>query len=444
MFFIKKIGHFIINNRLLKPQLPVLVAVSGGADSVVLLDTLIRLGYNCSAAHCNFHLRGEDSDNDAFFVENLARKYNIPFFLKSFDTAGQARESRESIEMTARKLRYEWFDELVQKFDFQAVAVAHHKNDLAETILLNLVRGTGIRGLAALKPKRDKIIRPLLCVNRLEIESYAQETMLLYCTDKTNSDVNIVRNRIRHNILPEMEKINPAAIEKFSQFSDIIIDAIALYNSGLKQIVRDVFFDKNDIMHIDIPYLLKSPAPKTTLYEILKNYGFNANNVENIYRNIKSRSGKIFLSDKYKIIKDRHFLFLSALENVDNQTFTIEKDTFSVEKPLKMRLSIFKRSEIETIKTPPNVAFFDCKKVKFPLVLRHWQAGDSFRPLGAKGTKKISDFFINQHFNLIEKEQTWLLFSNEKIAWVVNHRIDERFKIDSQTRRVLRVEVLEN
>ncbi|MDR2684819.1 MAG: tRNA lysidine(34) synthetase TilS [Prevotellaceae bacterium] len=427
----------------MKLQQPVLAAVSGGADSVVLLDALIRLGYNCSAAHCNFHLRGEESDNDAFFVENLAKKYNIPFFIKNFDTVIHARENRESVEMTARKLRYEWFEELVQKYNFQAVAVAHHKNDLAETVLLNLVRGTGIRGLAAMKPKREKIVRPLLCVNRSEIISYAQKTMLLFQTDKTNSDINFPRNRIRHNILPEMEKINPAAVEKFSQFSDFMTDTIALYNSGLEKIIKNILFDKNNIIHIDIPRLLNSPAPKTVLYEILKNYGFNFDNVENIYKNLKSHSGKIFLSDKYKIIKDRHFLLLSALKNIDNQQFTIEENMLSIEKPLKMRFEILKRKEIKSLKTTTNVALLDYEKIVFPLVLRHWRAGDSFKPLGAKGFQKISDFFINKHFNLIEKEQTWLMFSAEKLAWVVGHRLDDRFKINSKTRKVMKIDIIQ-
>lgn len=439
MKFAEKIRIFIEKNNLLDIQLPVLVAVSGGVDSVVLLDVLVDLGYKCSVAHCNFHLRGQDSDTDEIFVKNIAKKYAIPLYIRHFDTVGEAKKSRQSIEMTARNLRYEWFDLLVKEFDFQAVAVAHHKNDLAETVLLNIVRGTGIRGISALKPKRDKIVRPFLCVTRSEIESYAAEKKLDFRIDCTNSDVEIVRNRLRHNVLPEMQKINSAVVEKICQFSEFASDAQKIYDYALQQIEKNICFEKNSLKHIDIQQLKKSPAPKTVLFEILKNYGFNSDIIENIYKNLDLQSGKIFLSERYKIIKDRDFLILSKIENIDSQQFTIAENISFIKKPIEINFEILDKKDIASLKMPENIALLDFEKLKFPLILRHWQIGDSFKPLGSNGVKKISDFFINQHISIAEKEKIWLLFSDEKLVWVVNYRIDDRFKIDKKTTKILKL-----
>ena len=250
MNFQKKIENFIAEHQLLNKQKPVLAAVSGGVDSVALLHFLVENRYKCAVAHCNFHLRGESSDLDAEFVKKLAKKYNIPLYINEFDTLKKAEQNGESIEMTARNLRYAWFDELLQNNDFQAVAVAHHQNDNAETILLNLIRGTGIRGLAGISPKREKFVRPFLCVTRSEIETYAKENDLQWCEDLTNSDTKFKRNHIRHKILPEMEQQNPAFVQNISKFAENILDAVALYNGAVENFTKQILSEKNGIFEI--------------------------------------------------------------------------------------------------------------------------------------------------------------------------------------------------
>ena len=440
MNFEKRIENFISEHQLLNKQKTVLVAVSGGLDSVALLNFLVENGYKCAVAHCNFHLRGENSDLDTEFVKKLAEKYDITLYINDFDTYAIAEQNRESIEMTARNLRYIWFDELLQNNDFQAVAVAHHQNDNAETILLNLIRGAGIRGLAGIRPKRKKIVRPLLCVTRSDIKTYAQEKGLQWREDLTNSDTKFKRNQIRHKILPEIEQQNPAFVQNMSKFADNIFDTITLYNSVVENFTKQILSENSGIFEIDIKTLLNSPAPKTLLFEILQKFDFQVDIVEEILKNINSQSGKKYFSKNYTIVKDRERLLISENKTLENQQFIIEKDTKNIEQPLKISFEIIDKKDIKSLKVGKNIALFDYDKMDFPLRLRTWQSGDYFKPFGLKGKQKVSDFFVNQHFSLLDKQNTWILLSDNKIMWLVNHRTDGRFKITEKTKKVLKME----
>jgi len=442
MIFEEKIEKFIDEQQLLVKQETVLVAVSGGVDSVALLHFLVENGYRCAVAHCNFHLRGESSDLDTEFVKKLTKNYNIPLYINHFDTLKIAKQNGESIEMVARNLRYAWFDELLQNNDFQAVTTAHHQNDNAETILLNLIRGTGIRGLAGIQQQRGKIVRPLLCVTRLEIENYAQKKSLHWREDLTNSETKFKRNQIRHKILPEIEKQNPVFIQNIAKFSDNIYDTISLYNYAVENFTKKILIKKNGIFEIDIKLLLNCPAPKTILFEILQKFDFKTEMVEEIFKNINFQSGKKFFSKKYIIIKDREKLLISENKIIDNQQFTIKDGIKHIKKPLKISFEVVDRKEIKLLKVSKNIALFDYEKIKFPLTLRTWQVGDYFKPFGLKGKQKISDFFINQHFSLLDKQNVWLLISDKKIMWLVNYRTDERFKVTKTTKKILVVKVL--
>jgi len=438
--FEKKIENFIAEHQLLDKQKPVLLAVSGGLDSVALLHFLVESGYKCAIAHCNFHLRGESSNLDAEFVKKLAEKYEISLYINEFDTLKVAEQNGESIEMTARNLRYSWFDELLQNNDFQAVVAGHHQNDNAETILLNLIRGAGIRGLAGIRPKKRNIVRPLLCVTRSEIEIYAQEKGLKWCEDLTNSDTKFKRNQIRHKILPEIEQQNPAFVQNMSKFADNIFDAITLYNSAVENFTKQILSESNGIFEIDIKTLLSSPAPKTILFEILQKFDFQADTTDEVFKNINSQSGKKYFSKNYTIIKDREKLLISDNKILESQQFIIEKDTKFIEKPIKISFEVIDVKDIKSLKVGKNIVLFDYEKIKFPLTLRTWQAGDCFQPFGLKGKQKVSDFFVNQHFSLLDKQNAWLLISDEKIMWLVNHRADGRFKITEKTEKVFRIE----
>jgi tRNA(Ile)-lysidine synthase len=435
----QKLENYIVANALLDKQKSVLVAVSGGVDSVVLLDALLCLGYECEVAHCNFHLRGKASNDSAKFVQQLSEKHGLKSHFTEFDTKEVADKSGESIEMTARNLRYSWFKTLLQKHDFQAVAVAHHKNDNAETILMNLARGTGVRGLAGIKPKREMIVRPLLCVNRSEIEVYAKNKNLKWCEDKTNKDIDFQRNRIRHKIIPELKKINPSFVETMHKFAENMSSTTAIYNFALDHLCKTIITNDNGICKVNIPLLLKCPATKTVLFEILQQFDFKSIMIDKIFSVLQSQSGKKFFSASHQLIKNRNELIISTLQNTETKQFVIKEGIQNIEDPIKLSFEILDRKTVKYLNTPKNIALLDYEQLIFPLMLRHWRYSDRFRPFGLNGFQNLSDFFINQKLSLIEKDNVWLLESGTKIAWIINHRIDGRFMIRKGTKKILKI-----
>jgi tRNA(Ile)-lysidine synthase len=433
---IRKVRQYIEANNLLTSQSKIVAGLSGGADSMVLLSLLNRLGYDCLAAHCNFHLRGDESLRDEQAAFDFARSLKIPFFKHDFDTVSIARRRKISIEMAARDLRYEWFEQLRQEQTAGAIAVAHHRDDSIETLLLNLIRGTGIRGLTGIKPKNGHIIRPLLCASKKEILQWAAEKELPYITDSSNLQDEYTRNKIRLSVIPLLQSLNPAVDEVLLQTMTYANDVCKIYESHIREAIEKVFDPEKGI--IDIPGLQALPAPEPVLFELLKNYGFEPERIHNIARAMNSLSGKEFYSPQYTLIKDRNRFLLSAREQKSeiNVYEISEKDT-EIRLPISIHIikeTVGKNSEI---RKDPRMAYFDADKIRFPLHIRKWEKGDKFVPFGMNSFQKLSDYFNNHKFSKPEKENTWLLCSGNDILWIIGHRTDNRYRIDKETQKAV-------
>jgi tRNA(Ile)-lysidine synthase len=432
---ISKIKQYIRINKMPQKYSTIIVGLSGGADSVVLLHILHSLNYNCIAAHCNFHLRGEESDRDEQFAADFSASLKIPFYKINFDTASYAQNNKISIEMAARDLRYKWFETLREKENAEAIAVAHHKNDNIETLFINLIRGTGLKGLTGIKPVNDKIIRPLLCLSKDEIIAYADKHKLSYIIDSTNREDHFIRNKIRLQVIPLLQTINQSLSEGLSQTIENLIEAEKIYDHEIASAISQCFDKKKSI--IDISLLKSYPSPEAVLYEILKDYGFGRDSVLNISESIHSQSGKEFFSDKYRIVKDRQtFILTSIQKNIKKETYSIEKTTNKLSEPVKLEFSYIDASDNILFSKEKGIAYFDEDKLSFPLTLRKWEKGDRFVPFGMNNSKKLSDYFSDLKFSLIDKENAWVLCSGNIISWIVGERTDNRFRVDSTTKKI--------
>jgi len=427
---IRIIRNYIDKLCLLKPDSKIIVGLSGGADSVVLLHILHRLGYSCSAAHCNFHLRGEESERDEHFAAEFAASLNLPFFKQDFATRDIAKRRGISIEMAARDLRYQWFAELRENHRADAIAVAHHRDDSIETLLLNLIRGTGIKGLTGIQPRIGNLVRPLLCVSKKEILHYAQTKNLPFITDSSNAQEEMIRNKIRLQVIPLLETINPSVREAIVQTIDNLNEAAKIYETEIEKALR--LIDNNN--SISIPLLKTFPSPESILFELLKNYGFGKEVVRDIYYAIDSQPGKTFYAPDYYVLKDRDQFLLSPIVREEEKEYLIHANETFLEFPFPMEIALRKNETGADIDKDAHTATLDFDKLHFPLTLRRWKKGDKFMPIGMKNFQKVSDFFSNRKFSKIQKAQTWVLISGKDIVWIVNHRIDDRFKINNYTK----------
>ncbi|KAA6316683.1 tRNA(Ile)-lysidine synthase [termite gut metagenome] len=419
--FLRQVTKYIEQEELLLPRASVLVALSGGADSVVLLRALLSLEFNCEAAHCNFCLRGEESDRDEVFVKELCNALHVPLHIVVFDTKHYAREKQISIEMAARELRYHWFAEIKETREVSAIAVAHHKDDNAETILLNLIRGTGINGLCGIRPKNGDIIRPLLCVSRKEITDYLHHIKQEYITDSTNLQDDYTRNKIRLHLLPLMEEINPSVRDALGSTGKYLSQAACIYNKNMEEGKERV--SVKDGIRIDC--LLREPSPCALLFEILHPLGFNSSQVEDIFRSLHGQPGKQFTSKKWRVIKDRELLYIEKME---------EREDIP---PFQLIMEERVVSSGFIIPHDNRSACLDADKLSQPLTIRRCRPGDTFVPFGMKGRKRVSDYMTNKKFSLQEKEQQWVLCNGEDIVWLVGERIDNRYRIEDTTRRMI-------
>lgn len=416
----KKIAQYIDNERLFPINARIIVALSGGADSVALLRILHTLGYDCEAAHCNFHLRGTESDRDEMFVRKLCKTMRTPLHTIDFATEQYAIEKKISIEMAARELRYQWFVEIKEKTKADVIAVAHHQDDSVETVLLNLIRGTGINGLLGIRPKNGDIVRPLLCISRKEITDYLQNAGQEYMTDSTNLQDEYTRNKIRLNLLPLMQEINPLVKEHIIDTSNYLNDVNRIYNKGIEEGKQRVIEKGN----IRIVPLLKEPSPEALLFEILYPLGFNAAQTKNILAMLEGQTGKQFISkDGWRVVKNRELLLIDKKEKQENPPFCLIKEEKEYTKDF-------------IIPREKHIACFDTDKLIGEINLRKWQTGDIFIPFGMKGKKKVSDYLTDRKFSIIQKENQWVLCCGDKIIWIVGERTDNRFRIDEKTKKV--------
>ena len=427
---------YIAQHQLLRPGAPVIVGLSGGADSVALLHILTRLGYPCVAAHCNFHLRNDESDADADFAQQTAEALGLPFRRIDFDTADYARQNGVSTEMAARTLRYEWFETLRRELGAEAIAVAHHRDDNVETVLLNLIRGTGLSGLCGMRPRNGHIVRPLLSVDRHQIVRWLADRHLPFRTDSSNASDIYRRNFVRLRLLPLMGQLNPSVRDAISRMAGHLTDVEAIYRNAIDS-HRAHLIDADGRISIDA--LLRTPAPHAVLFELLTPYGFTPSQCADIARALSGESGRSFVAPdgRWHLLKDRLHLILYPADEVSADAFPL---TLGSELTAPIRLSLEERivDEAFTISRSPHVATFDADRIALPLTLRRWRAGDSFVPFGMTGRKKLSDYFSDHKFSLLRKAAAWILCdASGRILWIVGHRTDNRFRITSKTRRAL-------
>lgn len=432
-----KVKRYITDNKLFEQSDKLLVGLSGGADSMALLNVLIELKYDCFAAHCNFHLRGEESDKDQLYVEDWCNFKNIPLITVDFDTTKYAADNKISIEMAARELRYGWFERVRKEHDADYIAVGHHLNDSIETFLLNLIRGTGISGLSGIAPKNGRVVRPLLSVSREEIEEYLDGKATNFRVDSTNLEDIYTRNFVRLNLLPSLEKINPSINDAIARTSKNLSEVEKVYRHVMEKDIKEVLLDNV----IDIVKLRQTISPQSVLFEILFPLGFSPSSIEDVLDSIDATPGKVFYSPSHRLIKDRISLLIDELSTneVENRTFTINKGNTHIDLPLDMSFDV-KPYPVDITKSPKYL-YLDADLITYPLVLRKWQLGDWFVPFGMKGRKKLSDFFTDQKFSIKDKEDVWILVSGEDIVWVVGHRSDDRFRVTPKTKNILVINI---
>ncbi len=435
--------QYITQKHLLQKNDRVLLAISGGVDSVVLFHLLHTSNFEVGLAHCNFKLRGEESDKDEEFLQKLGAQHDFPVFTIQFDTEQYAIENKCSIQMAARELRYKWLEEIRSEKDFTFIATAHHQNDIAETVLYNLTKGTGIAGLHGILPKNGKLIRPLLFASKTEIETYAQTHNLQYRTDASNQSTKYARNKIRHLVMPVLKELNSKLEETFYENVQRFAEVEQIYREGIEAYRKKLLEHKKHDTLISIAKLRKIPAIRTVLYELLKGYGFNASQVRQLIQAFDAEAGKVFYSESHQIIKDRKHFILSEKNSRSSGFALIQAEQTQVEMS-ELMLQI-NRHTAENFEIPKDasIACLDADKLQFPLVLRKWKDGDYFYPLGMKRKKKkLSRFFIDLKLSRTEKERIWVLTNSQKhLLWVVGYRLDERFKITHKTQDIYQISI---
>jgi tRNA(Ile)-lysidine synthase len=436
---INSVKDNIYKNNLFTKKSKILLAVSGGADSIFLLFVLKDLGYDIQIAHCNFNLRDVESDQDEQFVKDIADKYSIRCYVRSFDTLKFAEENKISIQMAARQLRYDWFEELLVENNFSCIATGHHQDDSIETFLINLIRGSGISGLCGIQMINNKIVRPLLSLKRNQIEYFLTKQNIKYRNDSSNSDIKYLRNNIRHQLIPLLKEINPKIQETISNEIDMLNGINNIFKEKVNDIRKSIMIKREELFTIKISDLLNISNLEVILYELLRPFG--SFQVKQIINSLRLQSGKQFFSNTHYILIDRECLIISQKKETNNKEIKIFRTDHEISKPLYMKLS---ETFDLSIVNDPLFAKFDLNKLTFPLLLRKWKNGDKFIPLGMNNFKKVSDFFVDEKYTLNEKKEQWILCSKENIIWIVGKRIDDRYKIASNTKKTYIAQLLKN
>jgi tRNA(Ile)-lysidine synthase len=434
---VNEFKKYIHDNSLIKPGDKILLAVSGGIDSMVMAHLFNQLDLQIGIAHCNFSLRDKESDMDEDLVRQFAAKNEIPFYTIRFDTKIFAKRNRLSIQMAARDLRYKWFEEIRKENGYDSIAVAHNLNDNIETLLINLTRGTGLAGMTGIKPSSNGIIRPLLFATRQDIVTYRNRHKIVFREDKSNADTKYTRNKIRHLVLPVLKEINPSieitlneTAERFSGFNEIVSE----YMSHLRDRISE---EKEQLVSFNINRLKTCLHNKVILFELFRPYGITNALLIDLVKVIEGNTGSQIITETHRIIKNRNEIIVSGGETLDETSYTIENiQSFNNFPGISSAKNIKITSTFE-IPTEPHIACIDSQKVTFPLIIRKWKAGDYFYPLGMKQKKKLSDYFINKKYSILDKENIYILESDGKIVWIIGDRIDNRFKITSSTRQGL-------
>jgi tRNA(Ile)-lysidine synthase len=436
MLPVKKFTDFIEQNNLFEPDSSVLAAVSGGMDSVLMVHLLKAAGYNFGIAHCNFQLRGDESTTDQEFCKQLAQQNNVPFHTINFDTLQYAADKKMSIQMAARELRYQWFEQIRQQHNYSSVALAHHQNDTIETILLNLVRGTGIAGLHGILPKNGALVRPLLGFTRDEIQAIITKNKISYVEDSSNSSVKYARNKLRHEVIPKLKELNPALENTFENNLKHFRDLETLLELRLAELREELMIADGDEIHLQLESVKKLNPQRLLLFKLLQEYGFNETTIDDLISVLNKHSGKVFESAGFTLILDREKLILTKKNTVNAEQVSISNTDHTVNYG-RYKLTLLHDDTPLIIKDNPLAVSVDADRLVYPLTVRAWQQSDSFYPLGMKTRKKLSDFFIGQKIPLHQKNEIPLLINgNGEIIWVGGYRPDERYKVNDNTKKV--------
>lgn len=441
--------EYIQRENLFQATDRLLLAVSGGVDSVVLCALCRQAGFDFEMAHCNFQLRGTDSQRDEDFVKGLAAQYGVRLHVKKFDTAAYAAAEKKSIEEAARDLRYQWFYQLLQgNTEHQPagtyILTAHHADDNIETVLMNFFRGTGIAGLRGMLPKQSKIVRPLLFARRTELEEFVQVNQLLFVTDHTNQENIYTRNFFRNKIIPLISEAYPGAAGNVFKNIQRFRDAALLYDQSIEIHKKKLMETRGNEIHIPVLKLKKTHALPTVLYEIIRLFGFTAHQTDEAVSLLTSETGKYIQSASHRIIKNRQWLIISPRQTTVADHILIEAGDRSVHFQNGVILLEQFINTAFKISNDQSMAQVDLALIQFPLLLRRWKQGDYFYPLGMQKKKKLSRFFSDQKLSLTQKENSWVIEMNKKIIWVVGMRIDDRFKVSATTTNILQIRLSQN
>jgi len=436
--FIQQENLFSANDRLL-------LAVSGGVDSVVLCELCRQAGYDFVIAHCNFQLRGTESERDEAFVRGLAEKYGTPILVKKFETEQYALTQKISIQVAARELRYAWFDLETSGLSREPshIVTAHHLGDNIETMLMNFFKGTGIAGLRGILPRQGKIVRPLLFAKKEQLQQFAEEHQLVWAEDSSNQSDKYARNYFRHQIIPLIIKLYPEAENNLAANLQRFKDIELLYHQSIGQHKKKLLEYKGNEVHIPVLKLRKAVPLDSIVYEIIKSHSFTADQVNEVIALLDSETGRYVQSSTHRIIKNRNWLIIAPVQNKEaaniliEQTGKLEFGSEGLGGYLELGLLLNPPAQISV---SSNVALLDASTIKFPLLLRKWKTGDYFYPLGMKKKKKLARFFIDQKLSKTDKEKVWVLEMDKRIIWVVGLRIDDRFKITASTKQWLRIQ----
>lgn len=432
----KHFQKYLNNHFSFLKEKKVLIAISGGLDSVVLTHLCKAENLNISLAHCNFNLRDLESNEDETFVLNLAQTLNLEVFTQHFNTTSYAQENNLSIQMAARTLRYNWFQDLTERLNFDYILTAHHADDNLETFLINLTRGTGLSGLTGIPETNGNIVRPLLKFSRERIENFAKQENIKWREDSSNASTKYLRNKLRHEIIPKLKETNPKLLQNFDNTLEHLKDASSIIESSVNSVLKQAISsaDNGEVVY-EISELSKLKNKKAYLVEIFKPYGFTAfNDIEAL---LSAQSGKQIFSETHRLIKDRTQIILTGLPvQQDDKIFTITQDV----KDITLQNGILFFDKVEEVKKAfNNEIFVDEETLTYPLTVRKWQDGDYFYPLGGNGKKKLSKYFKDEKLSLLDKEKCFLLCSANKVVWVINYRADERFKITENTKKILKI-----
>ncbi|WP_411766941.1 tRNA lysidine(34) synthetase TilS [Winogradskyella sp. A3E31] len=426
-----------------------IIAISGGIDSVVLAHLCSELNLKFSLAHCNFNLRGDESNEDEAFVLELGEDLDVEVFIQNFDTEDYAKQHKVSIQMAARELRYDWFQDLAESLNFDYIVTAHHADDNLETFLINFTRGTGLNGLTGIPEVKDNIVRPLLPFSREQIEGYAKSESIKWREDSSNSSRKYLRNKLRHDVVPILKEINPQLLESFQSTISNLNDTADIVDESLSAVTKRAIVDINESgITYKVSELKKVNNPKAYLFEMFKEYGFAEWN--DIVDLLDAETGKYVVSNTHKLLKHREYLILSDIchserlvrrsfsEGGSDESFTIT----GFDKSVKTPIGTLTFQAVDAVTSPSkNTTFVDKDTLNFPLELRLWKKGDYFYPIGMKGKKKLSKYLKDEKLMPSEKENTWLLLSGDAVVWVIGHRADDRFKITEKTKNILKLHI---